>query len=413
MICAGFTGWPSPPCLEICLIAARRLNSSFMQGFFFYLALITALAWIFFLVELIIGNRSTVFLRDVPPVSGPGLPKVSVIIPACNEERNIREALQSVVNQDYAKLEIIVINDRSTDRTGDILNQMAAADQRLRILHINKLPPGWLGKNHALQVGAAQATGDLLLFADADIVMGKSAISRAVNYLVEQHLDNLTVLMEVHMQGFWLNVFVLAFGIFFSIYSRFWRAKNPRSDAHVGIGGFNMVRASVYRKIGGHQPIAMRPDDDMKLGKLIKQTGHRQELLLGKEMLSVEWYASIRELIRGMEKNAFSGVNYSLLFLSLSTLMVLLFNVFPFVAVFITHGVTRLINLAVALLMLGVCAVSASLQNRPRWYALGFPFATLLFLFIMWRSALITVIKGGIDWRGTHYSLAELKANKI
>jgi glycosyltransferase involved in cell wall biosynthesis len=384
-----------------------------MQAFFFYLALLTIVAWIFFTVELIIGNRSIVFLKDVQPINHPAPPKVSIIIPACNEERNIREALQSVLHQDYVNFELIVINDRSIDRTGEILNSMAKADLRLRVVHLKELPPGWLGKNHALHFGAAQATGDILLFSDADIVMHTSAVSRAVSYLLEQNLDNVTVLMEVRMQGFWLNIFMLAFSIFFSIYSRFWKAKNPRSDAHVGIGGFNMVRTSVYRKIGGHQPIAMRPDDDMKLGKLIKQTGHRQELLLGKAMLSVEWYASIRELIRGMEKNAFSGVNYSLLFLAFSTLIILLFNVFPFVAVFITQGLTRMINLAVALLILAVCAASASLQNRPRSYALGFPFATLLFLFILWRSALMTVARGGINWRGTHYSLAELKANKF
>jgi glycosyltransferase involved in cell wall biosynthesis len=384
-----------------------------MQAFFFYLALITLAAWIFFIVELSLGNRSIVFLKDVLPAGQPAPPKVSIIIPACNEERNIREALQSVLHQTYANYELIVINDRSTDRTGDILSEMATADPRLHVVHIKELPPGWLGKNHALNFGAAQATGDILLFTDADIVMHESAVSRAVSYLLAQNLDNVTVLMEVRMQGFWLNVFTLAFSIFFSIYSRFWRAKNPRSDAHVGIGGFNMVRARVYQKIGGHQPIAMRPDDDMKLGKLIKQTGHRQELLLGKEMLRVEWYASIRELVRGMEKNAFSGVNYSLLLLLFSTLMILLFNVFPFIAPLLTQGTTRIIYLAVSLLILAVCAVSAGFQNRPRWYALGFPFATLLFLFIMWRSALLTLARGGINWRGTHYSLAELKANKI
>ncbi len=384
-----------------------------MQAFLFYLALITLVAWMFFIAELIIGNRAIIFLKDIEPLNRPAPPKVSIIIPACNEERNIREALQSVLQQTYANFELIVINDRSIDRTGEILNDLATADLRLRVIHIKELPPHWLGKNHALHFGATQASGDILLFTDADIVMRPSAVSRAVNYLLEQNLDNVTVLMEVHMQGFWLNIFTLAFGIFFSIYSRFWRARNPRSDAHVGIGGFNMVRASVYRKIGGHQPIAMRPDDDMKLGKLIKQSGHRQELLLGKDLLSVEWYASVRELVRGMEKNAFSGLNYSVLFLIFSTGMILLFNVFPFVAAFLTQGATRVINLAVSLLILAVCVLSAGLQNRSRWYALGFPLATLLFLFIMWRSALITLIHGGINWRGTHYSLAELKANKI
>src|ERR1044072_3687019 len=96
-----------------------------MQVFFFYLALLTAIAWIFFIVELIIGNRAIVFLKEVPPINQPALPKVSIIIPACNEERNIREALQSVLQQDYRNFELLVINDRSTDRTGAILDEMA------------------------------------------------------------------------------------------------------------------------------------------------------------------------------------------------------------------------------------------------------------------------------------------------
>jgi glycosyltransferase involved in cell wall biosynthesis len=384
-----------------------------MHAISFYLALLTAIAWVYFIVVISLGNRSTVYLKDIKPFDRPVPPKVSVIIPACNEERNIREALQSVLCQDYPNFELIVIDDRSKDSTGAILDAMARADRRLHVVHITELPAGWLGKNHALHFGAAQATGDILLFSDADIVMHPSAVSRAVRYLLEEGLDNVTVLMEVHMRGFWLNVFTLAFGIFFSIYSRFWRARNPQSDAHVGIGGFNMLRAEVYRAIGGHQPIAMRPDDDMKLGKLIKQAGYSQELLLGKAMLRVEWYASVGELIRGMEKNAFSGLNYSLLFLFFSTLMILLFNVYPFVAVLITDGATRLINLTVVLLILAVSLASASLQNRPRWYALGFPLATMLFIFILWRSSVLTVMRGGIDWRGTHYSLAELKANKF
>jgi glycosyltransferase involved in cell wall biosynthesis len=384
-----------------------------MHAFSFYLALLTAIAWVYFIVVISLGNRSTIYLKDVQPFDQPAPLKVSIIIPACNEERNIREALQSVLHQDYPNFELIVIDDRSIDGTGAILDALARADRRLRVVHITELPAGWLGKNHALHFGAAQAAGDILLFSDADIVMHPSAVSRAVDYLLEENLDNVTVLMEVHMRGFWLNIFTLAFSIFFSIYSRFWRARNPRSDAHVGIGGFNMVRAEVYRDIGGHRPIAMRPDDDMKLGKLIKQAGYSQELLLGKAMLSVEWYTSVRELIRGMEKNAFSGLNYSLLFLFFSTLMILLFNVYPFIAVLITEGATRLINLSVALLILAVCTASASLQNRPRWYALGFPLATLLFVFILWRSSVLTVMRGGINWRGTHYSLAELKANKF
>ena len=259
-----------------------------MHTILFWLAVMTALIWSAIFVEMLRGNLSTRFLRDVTPKIFPSPAKVSVIIPACNEERNIEEALASVLNQDYPSLEFIVINDRSTDRTGDILRRLATADSRIQVAEIQALPQGWLGKNHALHVGAQQATGDILLFTDADIVMHPQTVSKAVTFLLEQGRDHITMAPETRMPTTLLGIFVAAFAIFFSIYARPWRAKDPRSRMHIGIGAFNLVRAEVYRAVGGHVPIAMRPDDDLKLGKLITKNSYRQEFLFGKEMLAVE-----------------------------------------------------------------------------------------------------------------------------
>ncbi len=244
-----------------------------MNTFLFYLAIVTLLFWVAFGIELVIGSRSIRFLKDVLSSRRLPAPKVSIIIPARNEERHIQEALQSVLNQDYENLEFIIINDRSTDQTGTILTRMGKANPRLHILQITELPPGWLGKTYALYYGAQKATGELLLFTDADMVMQPSTVSKAVTYLLDNQLDHLTLASEVRMPGVMLGMFTAAFGIFFSLYARPWKAKNPRSSKYVGIGGFNMVRAEVYRAVGTHQAIAMRPDDDMKLGKLIKKNG--------------------------------------------------------------------------------------------------------------------------------------------
>ena len=146
-------------------------------------------------VQIQRGNRSIRFLADLPPLAGP-LPRVSIVIPARNEERNLEEALRSVLALDYDNLEIDVVDDRSTDRTGEILDRMAAADPRLRVVHVRELPPGWLGKNHALWLGAAKATGEFLLFTDADIVMEPTALRRAVGAMVADGLDHLTASPE-------------------------------------------------------------------------------------------------------------------------------------------------------------------------------------------------------------------------
>jgi glycosyltransferase involved in cell wall biosynthesis len=384
-----------------------------MQTFLFYLAAVTAIAWAVLFVEVLLGNLRTKFLRDVTASRASPPAKVSVIIPACNEERNIEEALQSVLNQDYQNLEILVINDRSIDNTGAILKRMAENDGRLRVAQINTLPAGWLGKNHALYFGAQQAAGEILLFTDADIVLHPEAISKAVGYMTEQKRDHITMAPEVRMPNDLLAIFVAAFGIFFSIYAKPWKARNPRSRRHIGIGAFNMIRAEVYQAVGTHKAIAMRPDDDLKLGKLIKQNGYSQEFLFGKDLLSVEWYASFSELIQGLEKNSFSGLGYSVPAVIGSSIAMIVLNVYPFFAIFFTGGATRILYGLVVLLILALCWLSVQFHDSKRWYGIGFPFAALLMVYIVWRSMLVIYRNNGINWRGTHYSLAELKANKV
>jgi hypothetical protein len=165
--------------------------------------------------------------------------------------------------------------------------------------------------------------------------------------------------------------------------------------------------------VGTHQAIAMRPDDDLKLGKLIKIHGYRQEPLFGKQMLHVEWYSSLRELINGLMKNAFAGSDYSVSKVLGASIALFTFNVWPFLGIFLTHGVAQIVNLIIVGLIFFLCLDTAQFHGSKRWSGIGFPIVTLLFIYIMWRAMLTTIFNNGINWRGTHYSLAELKANKV
>jgi cellulose synthase/poly-beta-1,6-N-acetylglucosamine synthase-like glycosyltransferase len=340
-------------------------------------------------------------------------PRVSLVIPARNEERNIREALGSVLQLDYPRLEILAVDDRSTDGTGAILDDFAAEDPRLRVEHIQELPPGWLGKNHALHRAAAQASGDFLLFTDADVVMDDDVLRRAVAHMEREQLDHLALAPYVEMPGLLLQSFAITFTVFLSAYFRPWKARDPKSSAYIGIGAFNLIRTRVYRELRGHELIAMRPDDDMMLGRIIKRHGYRQDFADATDKMSVPWYGSIREMTVGLEKNLFSGVDYRLSVIVVSSLIALLFNVAPFLMVWLTSGIPRaMFGGSVAILLLASLGAAQRLR-LPRSAALLFPLAVLLFLFVQWRATWLTLTQQGIRWRDTFYPLAELKANRV
>ena len=364
-------------------------------------------------VEFAIGNRSLAHLKNVTPFQGDKPPKVSIVVAARNEARKIESALRSVLAQDYPNLEFIFVDDRSTDETGKILDRLATQDARVRVVHITELPGHWLGKNHAQHFGAGQSSGELILFTDADVIMEPSIISRAVACLCDKKIDHLAITPHLQMPGLLLNMFGGAFALFFGLYAKPWKARDPKSPRHIGIGAFNLVRAEAYRASGGHQAIAMRPDDDMKLGKLLKQHGFKQDLLLSDGLMTVEWYSSLGELIHGLEKNTFAGVEYSLLIVVASSLAQFFVFLWPLVALFFTHGALWWLNLAIIGSLAILYMDNARCHGAKRWHCVGFPVPALLFQYIIWRATLLTLVNDGIDWRGTHYSLQELKANKL
>jgi len=246
--------------------------------------LVIVAAAIFILVR---GNRSIRFLCDLPANLPSTAPRVSIIVAARNEETNLEAALESA--QDYPDLELTVVDDRSSDATPAILARVQARDARLRVVRIDSLPAGWLGKNYALERGAAAALGDILVFADADVVMRADAVRRAVAHALAASRDHLAITPEMIGPGVMLGTFMSAFTMYFSLYARPWKASDPQSRCFIGIGAFNLVRAGVYRAVGGHARIAMRPDDDIKLGKIIKDAGYSQEMLFGCGKIGVEW----------------------------------------------------------------------------------------------------------------------------
>lgn len=378
----------------------------------FWLGALTAAAFAAMFVQLAVAGRRLGTLDRVEPLAAGEMPRVSVVVAARDEARAIEPALRSLLALE-GDVEVVAVDDRSSDGTGEILDRIAAAEPRLRVVHVVELPSGWLGKTHALQLGARAATGALLCFTDADVVMRPDTLRRAAAHLLREELDHLTLAPRVVMPGALLQAFGVTFGIYFSLFARPWKARDPRSRAHVGIGAFNLLRADAYRAIGGHAALRLRPDDDIKLAKVVKKHGLAQDFLFGASHLSVEWYRSVPEAVRGLRKNAFAGLDYRLDVLVAASVVHLLLFVGPVPGALLARGAAQACFAAALLLMLALYAGAARAQGTPAWHAVLFPLTSIVFVAALWNAAAYALWTGGIEWRGTRYPLDELRRNRV
>jgi len=372
------------------------------------LVLVTICFW-----EVTTGTRAMTQLKDVPPLAGTSLPKVSVIIPACNEATTIEPALRSVLSLDYPDLEIIVVNDRSTDHTGPAIKKLQQVFPQLELLEISELPENWLGKSHALQTGAANACGEYLLFTDADIQMEKTTLRRAIKHLLDNNLDHLCMFFENSAPGGLLNTLLMEVGGGLLWLFKPWMAKNPESKYFIGVGAFNLVKASAYLAIGGHSSFPMHPIDDIMLGKILKRNNYRQECLLGYGFIQVPWYKSPGQLINGVMKNTFALYNYSISKVIGGVSAVFMLSIFPVWTFFFTSGSTRLLFAAIICVRLCVFALGLHEIGLPVRYAAWSLISPYFSCYISIKATLTTLINQGISWRGTKYPLAKLKKQPL
>jgi glycosyltransferase involved in cell wall biosynthesis len=343
-------------------------------------------------------------------------PSLSIVFAARDEERSAEQGAASMLAQDYSgELEVIAVNDRSTDRTGEILDELRTGHpSKLRVLNVEYLPEGWLGKTHALHVGATEASGEWLLFTDADVRFSPVCFEEAMRYAIEEELDHLTLPPEIVCRGVLLRSFVAAFTIIFEMTQRPWRVSDPRSRKHVGVGAFNLIRKDTYEKIGTHYAIRMRPDDDMKLAKLVKAHSFRQGVAYGTGLVAVEWHQSVRDAVRGLSKSMFPGVDYRIDLTLAGVLLLILTNVLPVFGLF-SRGAAKTLCIFSVLSTFFLYAYRAkhSGVETPWWYAALHPMGVCILIYAMLGSAYTTIANGGIEWRGTRYSLKSLKENTL
>ena len=337
-------------------------------------------------------------------------PRVSVIIPARDEERSIGIALASHLSQDYPDFEVIVVNDRSSDRTGEILAALARKDSRITAVTGLEPPAGWLGKPHALHAGASVATGELLLFADADVVYDPRTLAEAVSLLESRELDFLALLPRLATEGFWESVLMpFVLGAYFTGIGFLANLDWPRWAA-AGGGAGNLVRRRVYDALGGHAAIKDSVIDDVHLALRSKRAGFRTRVARAEDRVSVRMYRGLFEVVNGFTKNiayALQGFLGAVLFL-LTAVFTLFWVVPPLVLAVALLGAPvapREVLLAAAAFALVVAAriASAAVLSDKLWPAVTHPIMSAIWGFIICRSLYHRIVRRRLVWRGREF----------
>jgi hypothetical protein len=368
-----------------------------------------ALGWVVQSVRAGLGLRKMPRISEIAPASARALPRVSIVFAARDEAEKLPAALSSMLALDYPDYEVIAADDRSTDGTGEILDQFAHDHSRLRVLHIAELPSGWLGKPHALEAAASVATGEWLLFTDADVRFDPLVVRRAMALADENNWDHLTLLANVDLHGFWERVAISYFAFCFTFGSHAWEVSDPKSTKYLGVGAFQLVRHSAYHASGTHKRLAMEVLDDMKLGKILKQSGFRSGVASADGMVRVRWHDGVGNMIRGVTKNMFGSVGFRIGPALAVVVLIMVSGILPFAGVIFAGGAARIFALVAALTAVIVEGEVIHGAGESRLYGLTHPIGALIFIYMMLRSMVVTLRRGGVVWRDTFYPLAELR----
>src|SRR5438876_501121 len=355
--------------------------------------------WLTHGIRVAYGAVRLPWIKDFAPVADAGCPRISMLFAARDEEEKLPAALATLMEIDYPDLEVIAVDDRSQDSTGSILDGFAAAHPRLRVVHITQLPSGWLGKPHALQKAYEASTGEWLLFTDADVRFKPDVLRRAIALAKARNLEHLTLMGDVEMVGFWETVLITLFGMPFNIATDPYRVANPHSRAYIGVGAFQLLRRAAYEASGMHRRLAMEVVDDMKLGKIVKQSGFRSGAGVAQDFVTVRWHAGLGNLIRGVTKNFFAGLGYNLGLVAMAITGLALMNIAPVLGVLLGHGWIRIF--AATALVIALCfhaGVDIGMRVSPL-YAFTHPLGAILFGYMLLRSTIVTLKQGGIVWR--------------
>jgi chlorobactene glucosyltransferase len=349
-------------------------------------------------------------------------PLVSIIVPARNEERNIRRCVESLLEQNYPNYEVIVVDDGSTDDTPDVLESILLTHPHRNRLWVQRLrgelPEGWAGKPHAIHMGVQESRGSWLLFTDADTWHAPNTLQSALTAAQNSDSDLYTLGTAQELPGFWEKVMMPMAYLGISMLYPIKKVNDPLSSVAIANGQFILIRRAVYDKLDGYARPELRNTllDDRDLASIIKQQGFRLKFEDGRDLVRVQMYRGLHDAWQGWRKNAFLGSRGGFAFFLLELIGLPMVAIVPFLLPFMAWITNRFVReKTIALPEVGVATllelgpllsyhISIDKElNVPWYYAFAYPLAASFFEGILTESAWRVLRRKGIDWRGRQY----------
>lgn len=379
-------------------------------------AWLLAALWVWRATDIVMHLGSVPDLTDGPPPNDDviaALPTLAVIVPARNEGENIRATLASLIASDYPKLQVLAVDDRSTDATGEIMDAFAAADSCVQVIRITSLPDGWMGKLHAMHQAAQLASAEWLLFTDGDVIFAPASLSAAVAHAERSGADHFVVIPTLVMKRMGERSMIGFIQASAGLGSRLWRVSDPKAKRDiVGIGAFNLIRRDAYGRLGGFAATPMEVIEDVRLAKRVKQAGFAQRVAIAPGMVQVHWASGGIGLARNLTKNLFAAFAFCWWMAAIACTWLLV--VYPGAFIGLIAGALRwhFLLAPCALIVLSMFAVGwkyKRINSISVFYVLTYPIAATVLAVALLSSVVLTWMRGGVLWRGTLYPLSELK----
>jgi len=378
-------------------------------------------AWVFLIRSMLASFRNTPYL-DKFPARDHKNPKVSVILPARNEEEFIEKCLDSLLDQDYENYEIVVIDDSSTDSTGKIIKEYAIKDAKVIHVSARPKPDGWIGKNWACMEGYAAATGEILLFTDSDTEHSRNVISLAVAHLLSLDLDALTAIPRMVCLDSWTKITLPMLSTF--LHTRFsaLRVNDPSKKTGYFFGSFFIIKRSTYEKVGMHQGVRQEIIEDGALGKKVKESGFKMKMVRGDHLISAIWARDGATLWNALKRlmvplylqNARIAVG---IFFAVLFLLFMPFPLLAYASVFFSHSESfAALFVAAAVsssLVYTACLLDARELHIRLAHAMCGPLGSLIIVCGFLSGILQAKRNRSVSWRGRAYSMKDHMQNSI